>query len=284
MPRQFSFRGDRLAFSHGILVLAALAAFLLVVYKADTTMLIPLYAVGVFVSFTLSQSGMVVHWLRTKEPGWRVSLAINGVGAAATGLVAIVIGATKFTHGAWISILIMALLACLFMLIGRHYAWFKRQVQIEPQDMPPVPAAASVESGAPAGHVLVPIDDINLITMGAIALAREVSPKVTAVHVTDDRRSAEALRERWETSGPDVPLLIVESPYRAFVAPIIALVRQLQETRSGQKITFILPGFTTRHWWESLLHNRDVMRLKGALRAVNANVVEFRYHLGSAKP
>jgi len=287
MPRQFSFRGDRLAYSHGILALSGLATLLLILYQADTTKLIPLYAVGVFVSFTLSQSGMVRHWLRLKEPGWRASLAMNALGAVATGVVAVIIGATKFTHGAWISILMMGALVCLFFLVRRHYHWFAQRITIDERDLPQSsgPRAAAIEPGGPSEHVLVPVDDINKISLGAISLARELSSVVTAVHLSDDREAAEQFRERWIRAVPDVPLLIVESPYRAFVAPMVALVQRLRESEPHKRISLILPTFATRHWWERLLHNRDVTRLRGALRhRAGVSVVSFTYDLALQKP
>jgi amino acid transporter len=283
MPRQFSFRGDRLAYSHGILALAGLATVLLVIYGADTTKLIPLYAVGVFVSFTLSQSGMVQHWLRLKEPGWRASLVMNGVGAVATGVVAVIIGATKFTHGAWISILMMGALVCLFVLIRRHYDWFRDRTRVSEEELQTgIPRAVIVEPGGPREHVVVPVDELNKITFGAIGLAREISPLVTAVHLTDEKESAEQFRARWNEAVPDIPLLIVESPYRAFVAPLVALVQRLENSEPQRRISLILPTFATRHWWERFLHNRDVVRLKSALRGrAGVNLIEFTYDLAS---
>jgi amino acid transporter len=287
MPRQFSFRGDRLAYSHGILALAGLATVLLIIYGADTTKLIPLYAVGVFVSFTLSQSGMVRHWLRLKEPGWRASLAMNAGGAVATGVVAVIIGATKFTHGAWISILMMGALVCIFSLIWHHYHWFKQRIAVDEEDLRrfAAPRAAVFEPEGPTEHVIVPVDDINKISLGAITLARELSTLVTAVHLSDDREAAEEFRARWNRAVPDVPLLIVESPYRAFVAPIVALVHRLRESEPGKRISLILPTFAARHWWERLLHNRDVTRLRKAIgHRDGVNVVSFTYDLALQQP
>lgn len=280
MPRQFLFRGDRLAFSNGILVLAGTAMLLLVVFDASVTRLIPLYAVGVFISFTLSQSGMVAHWLRLKEPGWRSSLLINGTGAVVTGIVAVIIGATKFTHGAWISILIMGLLMVIFSLIHRHYTWFEERIRVDPSELPVgVPRAVRVEPGGPRDHVVVPVDAINKISLGAIGVAREISGKVTAVHLTDDREEAERFREEWNRAVPDVPLLIIESPYRAFVAPMVAFIESLERT-SDQRIVVVLPGFKAHHWWERALHNRDVMRLKPYLeKRPRVRVMDFRYEL-----
>jgi amino acid transporter len=276
MPRQFSFRGDRLAYTNGILALTGTAAVLLVIFDAEVTRLIPLYAVGVFVSFTLSQSGMVRHWLRLEESGWRTSLAMNAAGALVTGVVAVIIGATKFAGGAWISILIMAGLVLLFYLIYRHYRWFENATGV---DAAPSGVPAAVPLTEPREHVIVPVDGVNKISLGAIGMAREISSLVTAVHVTDDRDAAENFRERWQTAVPDVPLLLIESPYRAFVAPMVAYLERLSEKETRQ-ITVVLPTFVARHWWERVLHNRDVLRLRPHLKEREGiRVVDFPYGL-----
>ncbi len=284
MPRQFGFKGDRLAFSNGILLLAVSAAALLIVFGGEVSNLIPLYAVGVFTSFTLSQTGMVVHWLKLKESGWRLSLAVNAIGAAGTAVVALIIGGTKFASGAWISILMMGAIMVIFALIRRHYDWFRRQVEFRPGELPmgSIPVAVTIPPGVPSTHVVVPVDEINRITMGAIGLAREISPLVTAVHVTDDRELAERFRGKWEAAVPDVPLLVIESPYRAFVAPFAAFLRQVRGNRPEQKITLILPTFAVRHWWERFMHNRDVQRLRGALgEQPGLSIVSFTFDVAS---
>jgi len=278
MPRQFAFKGDRLAFSNGIMLLAGAAALLLIVFGGNVTNLIPLYAIGVFVSFTLSQSGMVRHWWRLREPGWRGSLVINGTGAIATAAVAVIITTTKFSGGAWISIIAMGSLVLMFVLIRRHYDWFQHRTAVDDNAIPArVPPALGSE--APRDHVIVPVDGLNEIALGAISMAREISPLVTAVHLTDDREQAEELRKRWERAVPDVPLLVIESPYRAFVAPMLAYLERLEE-QDHQRITVILPTFVPRHWWERILHNRDVLRLRPFLKGrPGLRVVDFPYQL-----
>jgi hypothetical protein len=280
MPRQFTFRGDRLAFSHGILVLAGAASLLLVSFGAEVTNLIPLYAVGVFVSFTLSQSGMVRRWLRLKGAGWRTSLMINGLGAAATALVAIIIASTKFASGAWISILAMLILMGAFSLIRRHYDWFQSKIAVDEDELVPAsPRAAPLDQAAARDHVVVPVDGVNKITLGAIGMAREISSNVTAVHVTDDAERAREFSETWERAVPDIPLLVIESPYRAFVAPILRYLERLDE-QEDQRITLILPSFVARHWWERILHNRDVLRLRPFLKdRPGLRLVDFPYRL-----
>jgi hypothetical protein len=286
-PRQMAFRGDRLAFSNGIMLLGLAAAALLIVFQAQVTRLIPLYILGVFISMTISQSGMVRHWLRLRGRGWRGSLVINGVGATATGIVVVIVGMTKFTQGAWISVIAITVLLLAFVLVRRHYDWFRRQVEIGPGEPPmgAIPAAVAVQPGGPRTHVVVPVDEINRITVGAVGLAREISPLVTAVHVTDNLELAGQFRGRWEAAAPDVPLLVIESPYRAFVAPFVAFLRQVRDNRPEQKITLVLPTFAVRHWWERFMHNRDVHRLRGALGdQPDISIVEYTFDLASRSP
>jgi amino acid transporter len=281
MPRQFAFKGDRLAFSYGIFLLAAAAALLLVAFAGEVTRLIPLYAVGVFLSFTLSQSGMVKHWWRLRETGWRTSMVINGVGASMTAVVVVIIATTKFTHGAWISILLMLTLILAFALVRRHYAWFEETVRVEKDDLRPrMPEAAPTLRRAARQRVVMPVGEIDKIALAAVDFARELSGKVTAVHLADDREEADEYRARWEEMIPDIPLLIVESPYRAFAAPMLAYVESLERAEPDVHITVVLPHFVPRHWWERLLHDQDALGLKPHLRKrPRVGVVDFPYRL-----
>jgi amino acid transporter len=276
MPRQFVFKGDRLAFTNGILALAVLAALLLVIFSAKTTELIPLYVVGVFISITLSQTGMVRHWWRRREKGWRGSIAVNGVGAIFTAIVTVIVASVKFLDGAWLSLSLMVCAMVLFYLIYRHYRWFESAISVEGE---PAGVPAAVPVTEPREHVIVPVDGVNKISLGAIGMAREISSLVTAVHVTDDKNAAEKFREGWQTAVPDVPLLLIESPYRAFVAPMVAYLERLSE-KETRRITVILPTFVARHWWERLLHNRDVLRLRPHLKdREGIRVVDFPYRI-----
>jgi hypothetical protein len=267
MPRQFTFKGDRLAFTNGILALAGGACLLLVAFNASVTRLIPLYAVGVFVAFTLSQSGMVGRWWRLREPGWRTSMLFNGVGAAATAVVAAIFLVTKFTHGAWISTLLMATLVMLFLLVHRHYRRFQERVRVSEEEVArlPAPPSAPLEPGAQRRHVVIPVHDLDRVTLAAVQVAREWGGRITAVHVTDQREAAEEFRQRWERLLPDVPLLIVESPYRAFLAPMLACIDYLSRSADGQLVV-LLPSLRVRHWWERLLHNQTILGLKRYLQ------------------
>jgi amino acid transporter len=286
MPRHYSFKGDRLNFSHGIVDHAVIASVLLIVFQGDVTRLIPLYAIGVFLAFTLSQAGMVRHWWRLREPGWRLSMVINGAGATATAVVTMIIAATKFTHGAWASIMLMAALMLMYILIRRHYRWFDDRIKVDEAKLPVgVPPAVPVEQEGPRDHVIVPVDGINKISLGAIGMARALAPMVTAVHLTDDREEAEQFRERWKKAIPDVPLLLIESPYRAFAAPMFALLESLERSEPDRRITVVLSSFVGSHWWERLLHNRDILRLKPHLRKrPRVRIIDFPYRLQSVTP
>jgi amino acid transporter len=273
LPHQFTFRGDRLAFSNGIIVLGVAAATLLVLFEADVDRLIPLYAFGVFVSFTLSQSGMVVHWLRLKERGWRQSLVINGVGAVATAVVALIVGGTKFGEGAWISMIAMFLLAMAFFSIYRHYTGVERKLA--------VPKGAIAETAKRRKQVvLVPVDELNRATLLVVDYARAISPNVTALHITDDIERGQELRLEWEAAVLDVPLVLIDSPYRSFVAPVQSYIDALDRTEPGQYVTVVLPEFRTAWPWQRFLHNQSARRLRNALLdRPNTVIAEVPYQL-----
>lgn len=278
LPRQFSFRGDRLAFSNGIILLSLAAIALLVAFQADVNKLIPLYALGVFISFTLSQSGMVIYLRRTKIPGWRTGIAISVAGAIATAVVAVIIGVTKFTTGAYISIIMMLVMMGVFALIRRHYDWYHKVIALDDSDVLSAPTASPTEASGKRTHVIVPVDSVSKVTMGAIDVARAISANITAVHLTDSLEEADLFRQQWQHTVPDVPILIIESPYRAFAAPMIAFVESLTRADDDTRITAILPGFKAHHWWERILHNQAIRGLKPYLEEnPRVRVVEFSY-------
>jgi hypothetical protein len=278
LPHQFTFRGDRLAFSNGIIVLGVAASALLVVYDANVTKLIPLYAFGVFVSFTLSQGGMVKHWLRLREPGWRMSMIVNGFGATTTAVVAIIIGATKFSHGAWISMVAMVVLALLFWTVRRHYAAVERKLRIPTGNAPVAMPRQTSQT------MVVPVDEVNLATIRAISYARSMSANVIALHVTDDVEVGEKLREVWEQRVLDVPLLLISSPYRSFIVPIISYLDALQSSDPGTNVTVVLPDYRTPFPWQGWLHNQSSRRLRSALLdRPNTVVVDVPYQLAEAE-
>ena len=277
LPHQFAFRGDRLAFSNGIIVLGVIASALLVLFDADVDRLIPLYAFGVFMSFTLSQSGMVRHWWRLREPGWKGSMCINGLGAATTAVVAVIIGGTKFAEGAWLSMIAMAVLALVFISIYRHYTGVHEQLEVPTGTILPT-------GGRQRQTVLVPVDEINQAVLQTVAYARTMSPNVTAIHVTDDLEAAQRLRDEWESTVLDVQLVVIDSPYRSFVAPVISYIDAINRSDPGQYVTVVLPEFRTAWPWQRFLHNQSARRLKNALLdRPNTVVTEVPYHLAGAE-
>ncbi len=274
LPHQFLFRGDRLAFSNGILVLGAASAFLLVVFEASVNRLIPLYAFGVFLSFTLSQSGMIVHWLRIKGPGWKSSIVINSIGAVTTGVVAVIIGGTKFVEGAWIAMVAIVFLGFFLWTIYKHYSGVERELA--------VPEGVLIDT-APHHRqaVLVPVDSLSRAVVRTVEYARAVSPNVTALHITDDLESGQRLRHQWNATILDVPLVLIDSPFRSFVSPVMSYIDALDKADPGQYVTVVLPEFRTRLPWQRMLHNQSAMRLKKALvDRANTVIIEVPYHLG----
>ncbi len=260
-PRQFALRGDRLAFSMGIVLLGVIAASLVIAAGGRTHALIPLYAVGVFIDFTISQAGMIRHWLRERPPGWHGRLAVNAIGCVATGVVAIVVTSVKFADGAWFVLLLIPLLVSLMLFIRREYDAQERELHVRDDLVVDPPHREQ--------RVVVPINGINRAVIQAVKFGRTMSRDIRAVYVTDDEEAGEALRRRWERQIPGVPLVIVESPYRAVIAPTVAYLDVLDQAWPPDKeapITIVvLPEYVARHWWERLLYNQTAKRLKAAL-------------------
>ena len=272
MPRQFGFRGERLAFTTGIVALSALAIVLLIAFKASVTALIPLYTLGVFVAFTLSQTGMVVRWWKRREPGWRRSMVVNGVGALTTGVIALIVGATKFVSGAWLVILMAPMLIVLMLAIRRHYRWVNQALQLER-----IPEGKEV---AAEPIVIIPISRLDRPARQAIAFANSISKHATAVHVTNDPHQAAELRAQWPEWAGSTNLVVVESPYRALIGPLLAYMDALQKQDPTRPILVVLSEYVPRHWWENLLHNQTALRLKLRLFSrYNTIVADVPYHL-----
>jgi amino acid transporter len=275
-PHYFQFRGDRLAFTTGIVVLAVLSALLIVAFGGSVTNLIPLYTVGVFIAFTLSQAGMVRHWwrLRATERGWRWRAALNGLGAVATTIVAIVVGVAKFALGAWMILVLIPGLIALMWAINRHYRSVEDALTLDQ------PHAALLRRPAP--RVLVLLARLDRASLEALAYARSIAPLVTAVHVTDDPAEGERIRERWrglDVDG-DADLVILESPYRALIPPLVAYIDALQKQEPLRPITIVLSEFVPRRPWEYLLHNQAALRLKLRLFfRPNTVVIDVPYHV-----
>jgi amino acid transporter len=273
LPRQFSFRGERLAYSTGIVVLGLVSAALVVAFNADTHALIPLYAAGVFISFTCSQTSMFTRWRTRREPGWQRGIVINGIGAATCGLVAIVTAATKFTQGAWMILVLIPAIVLLLYAIYRHYQRVSEELTLDPQRV-------AIAKPATKPLVIVPLPGLHLGVLPALAFARAVSDSVTAVHVTDDLEDAERLRRQWEEWNQDIPLVIIESPYRSLLQPLLAYIHARREDDPDRLVTVVLSEFVAKHWWEWILHNQSALRLKLALFfEPNVVVADVPYHL-----
>ena len=272
VPRQFATLGERLVFSNGILVLATLAAMLLVIFRGETHALIPLYAVGVFISFTLSQSGMVRHWWVERTPGWRHRLAINGVGATATATVTLIIAVTKFTHGAWIVVLVIPMLVATFIAMSRHYEEVAEGLSLEGFDSPPE-----------FHHtVLVLVGDVHRGVVRAVQYARTLAPTaaVRGVYVETDPARTARIEEKWSRWGLGVPLVVLTSPYRSLLRPLLDYIEHIQARGDDQIVTIVLPEFLPRKWWQHVLHNQTALLVKGALLfRRNIVVADVPYHL-----
>jgi amino acid transporter len=276
VPRLFAFRGDRLAFTGGIFLLSILAVLLIVVFRGSVTNLIPLYTVGVFVAFTLSQSGMVVHWwrLRAQEPRWRMRAAINGIGAVTTGIVAIEVAISKFQLGAWMVLVLVPLLIAMMWGIGQHY---RRIVGAQRPETPLDPTQVRLRPIIPIANLAVPAQQ-------ALAFARAIArdEAITVVHVSDDLAAADRLRmewERWPHGGAH--LVVIESPYRTLAGPLLRYIDEVEWTSPGDTLMIILPEYVPGRWWEHLLHNQTALRLKAALLFHPGIIVaNVPYHVG----
>lgn len=255
MPHQFSFRGDRLAFSTGIVALGGIAALLVVIFQGNVDSLIHLYAVGVFLAFTMSDSGMVVHWLKTRGPNWKTSIIINGVDAVLTSSILVIVAITKFALGAWIVVVLIPIIVSVFLVIHRHYEHVAEQLRIVPGQLPPTKIDQLV---------LVPIDDVNYASLRAIAFARSIAKTVVVLHISSDPKRDPKVKEKIAKYAPDVKFIMVDSPYRSFVRPMLSYIDALHNQQPGAFVTIVLPEFITAHWWESLLHNRTAGRLRKA--------------------
>ena len=262
MPRQFAARGDRLAFSNGIVVLAVVAMLLTWAFRGDTAALIPLYAIGVFVCFTLSQAGMVVHWVKERGDGWRHRALLNGLGATATGIVAIVQVTTKFTHGAWIVVLIIPLIVWLLLTIHRHYVRFADEIRFTGQS--PI---------TPLHHtVIVPVSGINKAVAGALVYATTISDEVEAVYVENEIQATHRLEKEWDDWDIGVPLVVLASPYRSVLRPLVDHVESLRMLSPGELVTVVVPEVVPKRWWEHLLHNKTALYIRTAFM-LRPNVV-----------
>ncbi len=270
LPRQLMNQGDRLAFSNGIVGLSVFAAVLLFVFRGDTHALIPLYMIGVFVSFTLSQAGMVVRWKRLGGSGWKTSAAVNGLGALVTGLVLIVVAITKTHEGAWIILLLIPVNVFVFRATHRHYQEVQAQLSL-----------AGWTPAAPRRNiVLVPISGIHRAVVNALDYARTLAGEVRAVYVGFDPGATEQLRAQWPRWGQGIQLVVLDSPYRSLMEPLLEYVDIVSKSETSSYVTVVLPEFLPARWWHHLFHNQSALLIKGSLLfKPNTVVTSVPFHL-----
>jgi len=258
LPRQLTGLGDRLVFANGILTLSFFAGVLIFVYRGDSHSLIPLFAIGAFLAFTLSQAGMVVHWWKEKGRSWALKAGINALGSLVTGLTVLVIAVTKFRDGAWITLIVIPVLIMTFLRIRSHYAEVARELSLRglPPSLRPIPVS----------RIVIPVASLHRGVITALDYARGISSNVTAVHIELEPGSGEILRQTWEGWFPEVPLIVLPSPYRSTLEPLLRYMEETDtEHNDGQLATLVLPEFVPAHWWQALLHNQTAWLIKAAL-------------------
>lgn len=283
LPNIFGYRGDRLAFTTGIVVLTILSATILAIFNGHTDALIPLYAVGVFTAFTLSQSGMVVHWHKEKRKGVKGVTQrqfFNVVGAIATGIVLVVIILTKFLVGAWLVVILIPLLFMMFKLINRHYSHVNEQLRLPEQ----VTAATFVQTlpinGSRSHTIIVPISRVNKVSLMTLDFARSLGDSVTALFISDEPEAVEAIIKDWKDYELKLPLVILENPFRSIIPPLLNYLDKVDSGVEDDILMVVLPEFVARHWWELLLHNQTALRIKRVLLfKPGVVVVDVPYHL-----
>lgn len=273
-PRQLAMRGHRLNFSNGIIVLAVMAAALIIIFQGDTHLLIPLYALGVFTSFTLAQAGLLVRWFRLKTPGWHYKAFINGLGTVITFTTMVIVAVTKFSHGAWIVLLVIPLIVILMFRIRRHYASVAKQLDIPNEELPRVNLRPEINH-----HIIIPIDSLNAMVLKALRYARTMTPNVEAFHVEITEGGADKLKRKWAQLDTDIPLVVRYSPYREIVQTLTEYIRSEEHSsRPGDMITVLLPQFFVSHWWQTALHNNTSLFIANAMfhkRNVVVSVLPF---------
>lgn len=274
-PRQLANVGDRMVYSNGIVMLAGFAMLLIVVFHGSVDRLIPLYALGVFTAFTISQSGMVIHWYRERGTRWKLKLAINGLGATTTFIVLCVIVAVKGREGAWIVVVVAAILLALFRAIEGHYNYVRSK--LSPEGMEPFRAEST-------NTVLVLTADLHRGVFPALAYARSISPDCRAIHIEINPDDVARLRQKWERYvGEDIPLVILPSPYRSVIGPLLAYLEEVQRERANHTVTVVVPEFVPGKWWHALLHNSNAFLVKLYLsHRPGVIVTNVRYFLDDA--
>jgi len=267
MPRQLAYRGSRLVFSRGIMGLTGIASLLIILFNASVTALVPLWAVGVFLSFTLSQAGMARHWWKLgqasksqdqpRQPGWKWKLGINSLGSVVTAVVTLIFAITKFVDGAWIIVLLLPSLVAIFYTIHRHYASIAHDLSLEQYGQPP-PFKRQ--------RVVLPVSTIHRGTLEALDYALSISRDVTAVHISIDADQTEKLRHKWSLWGKGVRLVVIDSPYRTFLEPFLEYINELRGIQlPNERLTIVVPQFVPEYWWHSLLHTNTAFWLRFVL-------------------
>jgi len=278
LPRQLAILGDRLVYSNGIILLSAAAAILIVIFKGSLDAIIPLYAVGVFTSFTLSQSGMVVHWYKEKSPKWQISALMNGLGAIATFLVLGIIVITKFKDGAGLIVVAVPLVVWMFISINNHYRYVTERISIS--DFTPRPQNFRRQILTANHPAIVIVGQLNLGTVEALDYARSIADEIVAIHVDIGSTDRVELDRCWQELAADIPLKILDSPYRSVVEPIVEFIGYYESAHPDVLSTIIIPCLVTRHWWEKLLHNQTTLFLKAALLNNKSRVItSVRYYI-----
>ena len=275
MPRQFAHLGDRLVFSNGIIILGLAASLLVTLFHGLTHALIPLYAVGVFLAFTLSQTGMVVRWWHKREAGWQAGLIINGIGAMTTCAVLCVILMVKFTHGAWMIVFLLPLLVLEFGAIKQHYAGVGRLLKLDRIEKVPVRPTT----------VIIPVAGLHKGVIRALRFAAGLHTPARAVHIATNPEEAEKLKQQWGQLDLDIPLEIVDSPYRSLSGPLLDYVDALLADDPQSFVAVIIPEFVPQHWRHAFLHNQSAILLSFALRSrPNAVLITVRHALAEDTP
>ncbi|HVJ49028.1 APC family permease [Desulfitobacterium sp.] len=271
VPRQFALRGHRLSFSNGIIFLAIAAGCLVIIFKGDTHLLIPLYALGVFTSFTLGQAGIFMRWIRTKPKGWRYNSFVNGLGTLITFITVIVIAVTKFTSGAWIVMIIVPLLVSQMLKVRKHYSYVAKQLDIPNDQIDNLKLMVK-----PQNYVILPVQSLNAMVIKALRYARSMSTEIEVFHVETYEGEADKLRAKWAKLNTDIPLVIKLSPYRHIVGPLTEYINSNEHaSRSEDIVTILLPQFIVAKPWEMALHNNTSVFIARALLKKRNIVVSF---------
>lgn len=278
LPQQLQLFGDRLVYSNGIILLSIFASVLIVVTRASVDALIPMYAIGVYTSFTLSQSGMVKHWLNERSQHWQVKLFLSGLGAIATGIVLVIIIIAKFTEGAWAVLIAIPIVIALFLAVNRHYKQVDSRLGVNDEELENFTPGSDPQFLPPTAVVVV--GEIHKGTLEALKYAHSIAEKIAAVHVDIGRTDRDKLERQWEKIEKDVHLEIIDSPHRSLLSPIVDFVAEFEANNPDTSTTVIIPVAVTRHWWEELLHNQTAFFLKNALQSKSVAVVTtVRYYL-----